>query len=102
MKPLFINFTDHEGTITKTFSTVSVKTGMMDKIFDIAERAEGIKGETDLKEIRDFFKELKATIVAIFGGQFTYDELNEGAEQDEVMEVFSRLVSRISGGMQKN
>lgn len=103
MKPVFIRFTDNKGQVTKTFTTCSLKTGMMDNIFDIAERAEGMqKNKLGVGEARQFFKDLKAMIVSVFGNQFTYDELNEGAEQAEIMKVFNDLCSNITGEMQKN
>lgn len=103
MKPLFINFADSDGKTLKTYSACSLKTGTMDNIFDIAERAESLqKGQLEMKEVRSFFKELKALIVSVFGGQFTFDELNEGVEQAEIMKVFSDLCSNVMGQMQKN
>jgi len=103
MKPVFIRFTDEKGETTKTFSTVSLKTGLMDNIFDIAERAEALqKNQLQMSEVRSFFKELKAVIVAAFGGQFTYDELNANVEQQELMLVFQQLCANITGQMQKN
>ena len=103
MKPVLINFTDNEGNVIKTFSTCSLKTGLMDNIFDIAEQADELdKGKLDMKEIRQFFKELKAIIVEVFGNQFTYEELNKNVEQSEVMKVFTDLCGRLSGEMTKN
>ena len=103
MNPVFLNFSDNEGKITKTFSTCSLKTGLMDNIFDIAEKADGLeKGELDLKEARQFFKDLKAIIVEVFGNQFSFEELNKNVEQAEVMKVFKDLCSRLSGEMTKN
>ena len=73
----------------------------MDNIFDIAEKADGLeKGELDLKEARQFFKDLKAIIVEVFGNQFSFEELK--IEQAEVMKVFKDLCSRLSGEMTKN
>lgn len=103
MKPVFIEFTDSQGKKAKTFTACSLKTGMMDNIFDIAERAEKLKSDhIDMTEVRGFFKDLKALIVSVYGGQFTYDELNEGVEQDEIMRVFQNLCENMMGEMQKN
>jgi hypothetical protein len=103
MKPVFIEFTDHEGNVTKRYSTCSLKTGMMDNIFDIAEKAQDYeKGKLGIKEARQFFKDLKAIIVAVFQGQFTYDELNEGAEQEEIIKVFTQLCAALTGTFAKN
>ena len=63
MKPVFIEFTDHNGEVVKRFSTCSLKAGMMDNIFDIAERAEEYeKGSLGVKEAKEFFADLKAII----------------------------------------
>lgn len=103
MKPVFLRFTDHEGNTTKTFTACSLKTGMMDNIFDIAERAEALqKGGLEMSEVRQFFKDLKAIIINVFGRQFSFDELNENVEQSELMKVFTDLCNNITGEMQKN
>ncbi|NJD02032.1 MAG: hypothetical protein FIA99_05430 [Ruminiclostridium sp.] len=103
MKPVFIEFTDSEGKMTKRYSTCSLKTGMMDNIFDIAEKAEDYEaGKMDVKQAKEFFRELKAIIVAVFHGQFTYDELNEGAEHEEIVKVFTSLCGVLSGELAKN
>ena len=101
MKPVFLRFTDSNGEVTKTFTTCSLKTGTLDNILDIAERAEELKG-ANITEIRAFYKDLKAIIADVFKGQFTFDELNENVEQEELEKVFKDLCSRISGEMQKN
>ncbi len=101
-QPIFINFTDHKGDVIKTYTTISIKTGMMDKVFDLAEKAESLDKKRDVKEIKVFYNELKSLIVDLFGRQFSFDELNENVDQDELMAVFSRIVGRISGGMRKN
>jgi len=103
MKPVFINFTDDEGKVLKTFSTCSLKTGIMDNIFDIAERAENLeKGKMSVSEVKAFYNDLKAVILAIFHYKFSLEELNEGVEQEELMRVFQDICSKISGEMKKN
>lgn len=103
MKPVFIRFTDHQGETIKTHTTCSLKTGMMDLIMDIAERAEKMeKVKVAVPEVKAFFKDLKALIVSVFGKQFTYDELNDGVEQEEIMKVFNDLCENAKGDMQKN
>ncbi|MDP4095474.1 hypothetical protein OIN60_01535 [Paenibacillus sp. P96] len=103
MKPVFINFTDANGKKTKTYTTCSLKTGMMDNIFDIAERAESLQKETpSIADVRGFYRDLRAIIVAAFGRQFTYDELNEGVENDELLKVFQKLCENVMGGVRKN
>ena len=103
MKPVFIEFTDGQGKVTRRFTTCSLKTGMLDNIFDIAEKAQSYEnGEMNLKQAREFLRELKALIVAVFQGQFTFDELNAGAEQEEIVKVFSQICSNLKGDMAKN
>jgi hypothetical protein len=101
MKPITIDFTDDQGKVIKTYSTCSVKTGAMDNIFDIAEKAQEMESAQEMKIIRGFFKDLKATIVDIFGNQFTYDELNKGVEQSELMKVFNEICANLQGAMIK-
>lgn len=103
MKPIFINFTDDEGNKVKTFTTCSLKTGLMDNIFDIAERAEELgKGEISINDVKGFYQDLKGLILAVFKYQFNYEELNEGVEQEELMKVFKDLCSNVNGEIKKN
>jgi len=103
MKPVFINFTDDEGKKTKSFTTCSLKTGMMDNIFDLAERADGLeKGNVSIAEVKNFYGDLKSLILLIFKYQFSLEELNEGVEQAELMKAFSSICNNIGGEMKKN
>lgn len=103
MKAIFINFTDDEGNKIKTFTTCSLKTGMVDRIFAIAERAESIEKENvKISEVREFYQDLKSLILEVFKYQFSYDELNESVDQEELMKVFTDICKGIGGGMKKN
>lgn len=103
MKPVYLKFTNSQGKVTKTFTACSLKTGVLDNVFDIAERAEAMqKGGTSVKEVRSFYNDLKAVIVSVYGNQFTYDELNENVETDELMKTFNALCKNITGEMRKN
>lgn len=105
MKPVFIKFTDEseEQKVIVTHVTCSMKTGMMDQILDIGERADKLKTEgTGIAEVRQFYNDLNGLIVAVFGHKFTLEELKAGAEQTEVMAVFQELCARIAGEFQKN
>ena len=105
MKPVFIEFTDEEGKRTKTFTTCTLKTGMMDNILDLAERGEALekgKDNVSVKEVKDFYKDLKSLILQVFKYQFNYDELNENVEQDELMKVFNDICNNIGSEMKKN
>lgn len=103
MKPVYLKFTDDEGETTKTFTTCSLKTGMMDNIFDIAERAESLEKENiKISEVKAFYQDLKSLILSVFKYQFTFEDLNENVEQEELMKVFKDLCSNIGGEMKKN
>ena len=103
MKPVYINFTDEEGKKTKTFTTCSLKTGAMDNLFELAEKAGKLEdGSMGVTEIRNFYQDLKSFILAIFSYQFSLEELNENVEANELMEVFYDIVGNIKGEMGKN
>jgi len=104
MKPVFINFTDDEGKKTRTFTTCSLKTGMMDNIFDLAERADNLEKNGDIKigEVKEFYADLKALILSVFKYQFNFEELNENVEQEELMRAFKDLCNNLGGEVQKN
>jgi len=104
MKPVFINFTDDEGKKTRTFTTCSLKTGMMDNIFDLAERADNLEKNGDIKigEVKEFYADLKALILSVFKYQFNFEELNENIEQEELMRAFKALCNNLGGEVQKN
>lgn len=103
MKSIVIHFTDEQGKATKTYSTVSIKTGLVDRIFDLAGTAQELEnGATDMVLVRQFFGEVKAVIVALFGNQFTLDELQNGVEQKELMACFTSACAAITGELSKN
>lgn len=103
MKPVFLNFTDENGEKIKTYTVCSLKTGMVDNIFDIAERADNLEKENvKIGEVREFYKDLKSLILAVFKYQFSYEELNENTEQEELMRVFTDICNNIGGEMKKN
>lgn len=103
MKAVFIRFTNDEGKVTQTFTTCTLKTGLMDNIFDIAERADKMeRGNISISEAKEFYRDLKALICAIFHYKFSLEELNTGVDQDELMKVFNDICKNISGEMKKN
>lgn len=103
MKAIVIHFTDEKGNSTKTYSTVSIKTGLVDRIFDLASTAQELeKGTADITVMRHFFDEMKAVLVALFGNQFTYDELQNGVEQNELIQCFTSACKAITGELSKN
>lgn len=103
MKPVFLKFTDDEGKVTKTFTTCSLKTGIMDNIFDLAERADDLEKENiKISEVKAFYQDLKSLILSVFKYQFNFDELNENVEQEELMKVFKDICKNIGGELKKN
>lgn len=103
MKPVFLNFTDDKGKKIKTYTTCSLKTGMMDNIFDLAERADNLESENiKIGEVKAFYQDLKSLILTIFKYQFSFDELNENVEQEELMKVFNDICNNIGAEMKKN
>lgn len=103
MKPIFINFTDENGEKTKTFTTCSMKTGIVDSVFDIAERAEKLEtSKVTISEVRAFNNDLKSLILEVFKYQFSFDDLNEQVEQEELMKVFKDICGAIGSGLKKN
>ncbi len=103
MKPVYINFTDENGKKTKTFTACSLKTGIMDNIFDIAERADKLEKENvKISEVKEFYQDLKSLILSVFKYQFDFNDLNENVEQEELMKVFKDICANISGEMKKN
>jgi len=103
MKPVFINFSDENGETVKTYTTCSMKTGMVDQIFEMADRADSLeRDKISVKDAKNFYMDLKALILAIFKYQFSLEDLNEGVEQDELLNVFKEICSRIGAGSQKN
>lgn len=75
---------------------------MMDNIFEIAEKADNLKNEKDINNVREFYSDLKSIILSVFKYKFSLEELNENVETDELMKVFKDICSRISGEMKKN
>jgi len=103
MRPVYLYFTDEKNEKTKTFVACSLKTGTMDNIFDIAERAENLEKENiKLAEVRAFYQDLKSLILTVFKYQFSFEELNENVEQEELMRVFNDLCEKIGGEIAKN
>lgn len=103
MKTVIIHFTDEEGNKTQSFASSSMKTGLMDRIFDLAERGEKLdKKDVTVSEVKEFFKDLKSLILSVFQYKFSYDELNENVEQEELMRVFNEICESIGSQMKKN
>lgn len=94
-----IDFTDGEGKVIKTFTVTGIKTGKMDRVFELADEAKEAKG---LKGIVEWRRKIKALLVEIFNNQFTYDELQEGATNDEVMRCFNSILSGTGEAIEKN
>lgn len=92
MKPVIIKFTDAEGKTTRTYSTTTIKTGVMDRIFDIAEKTDQYEnGKLEMSDVRGFFQDLKAVMVDVFGRQFNYDDIDQGVDVEELINVFTAV-----------
>jgi len=96
-----INFTGDDGGITRTITTTEIKTGKMDRIFELADEAKEA-AEAGIRGITAWRKKIKALLVEIFHNQFTYDELQDGATNDEVMRCFNSILRGTGDAITKN
>lgn len=100
---LKITFTDAQGKVTKTYTAVGMKMGLVDKLMDIAEKQRLNEiGAPTFAEQREVLDEMRALLVEAFGGQFTYDELNKAADIGEVMKCFNSLAEFVGEAVRKN
>lgn len=103
MKTVYLYFKDDEGQKTQTFVACSLKTGVVDQLFDLAEEAEKLDLDNiTIPEVRTFFRELKNLILRVFSYKFSLEELNDNVEQADLMIVFDDLCESIGSSMRKN
>lgn len=105
MKSVILRFTDDEGKVVKSFVQRPLKTGMVDKIMDIAERGAAIESserEVTIADAKEFNDELTSMIMRLYRGHFTLDEFKEFVDQDEMMRVFQEICANMNGEMGKN
>ena len=100
---LKITFTDAQGKVTKEYTAVALKMGIVDKLMEIGEKqALNEIGKPSIKDQKEILFEMRALLVEAFGDQFTYDELNKGASIREVMNCFSSLNDFVMEAAVKN
>lgn len=100
---LKINFTDGAGNTTKTYTAIGMKMGLVDNLMDLAEKQRISQiGQPTLAEQREIWDEMGSLIVEVFGRQFTYDQLKDGADVKEVMRCFDSLAEFVAESVRKN
>lgn len=96
MEAITLKFKDDEGKVIKEFSATGIKTGLIDKLFDIRVQQEKMahKGAsyTDVKPVYD---NMKCVLVEIYKNQFTVNELNECVLHDEMTQCFKEWMEYI-------
>ena len=92
-----IKFTDEKGKITNKYRVLDIKTGVVDRCFDFAEHAKKIDEdkEHELPDIQAFYADMRALIVDVFGGQFTYEECGKGAGFKELLRCYNEILISI-------
>ena len=100
---LSINFTDAQGKVKKTYTVVSLKMGLVEKLMDIQEQqariSEGTQTAADQKAL---WANMGALLVEVFGRQFTYDELKENVDIKEMVRCFNDMAAFITESVSKN
>lgn len=100
---LSIKFTDAQGKVKKIYTAVGLKSGIVDKLLGVAEKqAQAQQGEQSAAEQKALWSEMMALIVEVFGRQFTYDELADGADIQEIVRCFQSLNAFVTESVSKN
>jgi hypothetical protein len=99
MKTVSLSFKDDSGKTVKTFKIGSIKTGIMDRVWELADEA---KNYTGIKGIREWDGMLKVLLVDVFKGQFTFDELQGGAEDSDIKGCFNDIMRAGNEEVTKN
>ena len=93
---LKIQFTNDKGETIQTYKVNGMKTGIVDKCFEVAEKTSKLDMEhMSLKEMREFYEDIRLLLVDVFRGQFTLDELKEHVEQKELWVCFNNVLKFI-------
>ncbi len=87
--PIKITFYNPDDSVKAEYSKLRIPLGLVDIALELAERKEE---RTD----RETWDDIKAFIVEVFGGQFTLDDLNAGADLVDIMSVFAMVVAKIN------
>jgi hypothetical protein len=87
--PIQITFYNPDDSVKAEYSKLRIPLGLVDIALGLAESKEQ---KTD----RETWDAIKAFIVEVFGGQFTLDELNAGADLVDIMSVFAMVVAKVN------
>jgi hypothetical protein len=87
--PIKITFYNPDDSVKAEYSKLRIPLGLVDIALDLAESKEQ-------KSDQETWDAIKAFIVEVFGGQFTLDELNKGADLVDVMSVFAMVVAKVN------
>lgn len=87
--PIKITFYNSDDSVKAEYSKLRIPLGLVDIALDIAD-------DQTPKTDRETWEKIKAFIVEIFGGQFTLDELNQGADLGDIISVFNMIVAKIN------
>lgn len=87
-----------EGTVTK-FTQAKITLGAMRRLAEMDKNIKALQSNGDEEENGlDIIDEMAFTIVSLFKNQFTFDELVDGLEFDN-MEEFNEIVEGIFGAV---
>lgn len=87
--PIKITFYNSDDSVKAEYSKLRIPLGLVDIALDLSENQ-------DPKSDRETWAAIKAFIVEVFGGQFTLDELNQGADLGDMMSIFNMIVAKIN------
>lgn len=95
MKTIKLDFTDEQEKVVKTCSLISFKTGMVDKCFELAEESKKFEEDNvPIGEVKEFYTKIKTLLVELFK-QFTYEEMQEGVSQSEMLRCYNSIMESI-------
>ena len=94
-----IKFTDNEGKVIKTYTTIEVKAGKMDIAFGLLDDVAEIKGGKDTAAWRG---KMKAFLVSVFGDKFTVDDIDANVSNKELVRCWQSIVRAQEDAVAKN
>lgn len=96
MEAITLKFKDDDGEIIKEFSATGIKTGLIDKLFDIRVQQEHLADKgSSYKEVKPVYDQMKCVLVEIYKNKFTVSELNECVLHDEMTQCFKKWIEYI-------
>lgn len=90
-QPMTITLYDENNEVKQTFTQPFVPWKMLKEAVRIAKKLD----PENLKE--EDIDELGALVVAVFKGRFSVEDLNQGADLNEMITVIQMIVSRANG-----